>query len=60
MPTQVQIHRINGETARPDSHSAREAVLNHPDEWSFTPFSAAEQRAAQRDIPLDSKPGRGA
>ncbi|TDX88467.1 hypothetical protein EDE05_102444 [Neorhizobium sp. R1-B] len=51
--TQIKVHRINGESAWQASVDARQTVREHPDEWSFTPFSAAEQRAAQRDIPAD-------
>lgn len=51
--TEIKIHRINGESAWTDSVSAREAVNNHPDEWSFVPFSAAAQKEAQRDMPID-------
>jgi len=51
--TQHLIHRINGESAWLDSADARRTVNDHSDEWAFRPFSAAQQKAAQRDMPLD-------
>lgn len=51
--TQYKIHRINGESVWQDAVDARHTVRNHPEEWSFTPFSADDQKAAQKDIPLD-------
>lgn len=51
--TQIKIHRINGESSWQDAVDARHTVREHPEEWSFTRFSAAEQRAAQKDIPVN-------
>ncbi|NTF62087.1 hypothetical protein G6L91_11475 [Agrobacterium rhizogenes] len=56
MPTKVTVYRCNGETADLDSSDARTAVRNHPDEWSFTLFSAEQQAAAQADPSIEARP----
>ena len=55
MLTKVKIYRVNGEEVELPSLDAREAVTNHPDEWSLTPWTkmqrqAALERALQADI----------
>lgn len=49
MPTKVQVHRVNGEIYNMDGIDARDAVRNHPEEYSFTPFPADVQKAARKD-----------
>lgn len=53
--SQTKIHRVNGEEAWQDAIDARRTVRNHPDEWSFTPFSAAQQQEALKDTPLTDR-----
>lgn len=48
--TQVELHRINGETAWLDTIDARKTVRDHPEEWGYQPFSADQQKAARRDM----------
>ncbi|HZH50263.1 MAG TPA: hypothetical protein VEZ16_00125 [Microvirga sp.] len=44
MPSTVKIyHKVHGETET-YTISAREAVNNHPDEWSFKPWPAAAEK----------------
>ena len=45
MLNRTTIYRINGDTADISFCDAREAVQNHPDEWSFEPFSPAQMAA---------------
>lgn len=49
--TEFECHRVNGESAWIGAVDARHAIRNHPDEWAFEPFSTAQQRAAQADMP---------
>lgn len=49
--TQIQIHRVNGESSWQDGMDARRVVRDHPNEWSLTPFSTAEQKAALKHMP---------
>lgn len=51
--TQTKIHRINGESVWQDAVDARRTVQRLPEEWSFSPFSAAQQKAAQKDVPFN-------
>ncbi|WP_426227424.1 hypothetical protein [Pararhizobium sp. DWP3-4] len=49
MPVQVTIHRINGEAATMTGLDARQAVQNHPKEWSYEPFPPEARKAALND-----------
>jgi len=51
--TEYLLHRANGESAWISAFDARATVRNHPEEWAFQPFSAAQQKAAQVDMPID-------
>ncbi|MGK9282330.1 hypothetical protein [Sinorhizobium meliloti] len=53
--SQTKIHRINGEESWQDSIDARRTVREHAEEWAFTPFSAAQQTAARKDMPLTDR-----
>ncbi len=46
MLNKVTIYRNNGDTAEVSFCDAREAVQNHPSEWSYEPFSPAQMAAA--------------
>ncbi len=56
MPDKVTIHRVNGETAEMYAIDARQAVRDHPSEWSYTPFSDERQKAAQADASIIPRP----
>ncbi len=46
MLNKVTIYRINGDTAEVSFCDAREAVQNHPSEWSYEPFAPTQMAAA--------------
>ncbi|WP_412063755.1 hypothetical protein [Rhizobium sp. SYY.PMSO] len=56
MPDKVTIHRVNGESATMYAIDARQAVRDHPKEWSYTPFSDEQQKAAQQDSSIVPRP----
>ena len=46
MLTNVKIYRVNGEEYEVAALDAREAVTNHPDEYSLTPWTKLQKQAA--------------
>ncbi|RAX40744.1 hypothetical protein [Rhizobium tropici] len=57
MLNRTTIYRNNGDTAEVSFCDAREAVQNHPAEWSFEPFSPAQMAAAHAK--QDERKGQG-
>lgn len=50
MPTMRTVYRANGETLEMNSTDAQTTVARHPSEYSFTPFSAADQAVAKTQL----------
>ncbi|NRP19900.1 hypothetical protein LPJGGPFB_03158 [Ensifer adhaerens] len=50
--TQILIYRVNGEQSWQDAFDARRVVRDHPHEWALKPFSAADQKAALKHMPV--------
>ncbi|MCA2374795.1 hypothetical protein ATU3B_24520 [Agrobacterium genomosp. 3 str. CIP 111-78] len=46
MLTKVKIYRVNGEEYEMSALDAREAVTNHPDEYSLAPWTKMQKQAA--------------
>ncbi|AYM62917.1 hypothetical protein G6L68_10210 [Agrobacterium fabrum] len=46
MLTKVKIYRVNGEEYEVSPLDAREAVTNHPNEYSLTPWTKMQKQAA--------------
>ncbi|WP_105438485.1 hypothetical protein [Neorhizobium sp. T25_13] len=53
--TQINVHRVNGESAWMDAVDARRTAQRLPDEWSLTPFTAEQQAAALQDTPREDR-----
>ena len=54
MLTKVKIYRVNGEEYEMSALDAREAVTNHPDEYSLTPWTKMQRQAAlERELQAD-------
>lgn len=50
MPIKGTIYRVTGDEAVMDAIDARHAVRNHPDEWSYDPFTPEQQQEALRKV----------